>query len=223
MKKQWTQTELAAAIDHSMLKAAADESILKKLCAEAVRYGFASVCVNPCWVPLCVGELEGSGIAVCAVVGFPLGAAASAIKAEEARLAVAEGAGEIDMVINIGKARSGDWKYVAQDVAAVVEASKPALVKAIIETCYLDRQEKVLACRAAAAAGADFVQSSTGFGTGGAVVEDLALMKQTLGRALQLKAAGGIRTRAEAISMLESGATRIGTSSGVFIVSESDV
>ncbi|HOI22175.1 MAG: deoxyribose-phosphate aldolase [Spirochaetales bacterium] len=220
MDKKWTKAKLAAVIDHSVLRAAADEATLKKACQEAREFGFASICVNPCWVPLCAAELAGSGTIVCAVVGFPMGTSATSIKAEEARLAVSEGAGEIDVVINIGKAKSEDWNYIAQDIAAVVKAAKPAKVKTIIETCVLDRQEKILACRAAAAAGADYVQTSTGFGTGGALVEDIVLMRQTLGGVAQVKAAGGIRTRAECIAMLEAGAERIGTSSSLDIMTE---
>ncbi|MCX7026688.1 MAG: deoxyribose-phosphate aldolase [Spirochaetes bacterium] len=222
MKRNWTVQEIAALIDHSILKAQTTRNEVLKHCAYARKYRFASICVNPCWVPLCVAELEGCGVPVCSVVGFPLGAVASEAKAFEAKLSVAQGAKEIDVVINIGKAKSGDWKAVAQDLEAVVQASKPALVKAIIETCYLDHDEKVLACRAAMAAGADFVMTSTGFGTGGATVEDLALMKETVGDTLQVKASGGIRTRSEAIAMLEAGASRIGASAGVMIIAESD-
>ncbi len=220
MDKKWTRAELAAVIDHSMLRATADETMLRKSCKDAIKFGFASLCVNPCWVPLCVAELKDSGISVCAVVGFPMGASATAIKAEEARLAVSEGASEIDMVINIGKAKSEDWNYIAKDVAAVVKAAKPARVKVIIETCVLDRQEKILACRAAAAAGADYVQTSTGFGTGGALCDDIVLMQQALGGVAKVKAAGGIRTKAECIAMLEAGAVRIGTSSSLAIMAE---
>jgi deoxyribose-phosphate aldolase len=220
MKKKWTGAELAATIDHTLLKAAADEGALHKLCDEAVLHRFASVCVNPCWVPLCVEALKGSGVPVCTVIGFPLGANASAIKAAEAKLAVDQGAREIDMDMNIGLAKSWRWNDIAADIRTVVQASKPAIVKVIIETCYLDKEEKVLACRAAVAAGADFVKTSTGFGTGGATVEDIRLMKDTVGDSLKIKASGGVRTMCDAIAMLEAGASRIGASSGVAIVAE---
>jgi len=222
MDKKWTKAELAAVIDHSVLRATADEATLKKACEEARALGFRSICVNPCWVSLCAAELAGSKSTVCAVVGFPMGASTTSIKAQEARLAVSDGASEIDMVINIGKAKSEDWNYIAQDIAAVAKAAKPAKVKVIIETCVLDRQEKIFACRAAAAAGADYVQTSTGFGTGGALCDDIALMRQALGGVAKVKAAGGIRTKAECIAMLEAGAVRIGTSSSLAIMAEFD-
>jgi len=162
-------------------------------------------------------------VPVCTVVGFPLGANASEIKAAEARLAIAQGAREIDMVINIGKAKAGDWAGVEEDIRAVVQASKPAaLVKVIIETCYLNAEEKAKACKAAKAAGANFVKTSTGFGTGGATIEDVALMRATVGEGMKVKASGGIRTRAEAIAMLNAGASRIGASAGVSIVAEGE-
>lgn len=220
MERKWTKSDIAAAIDHTLLKATATEDMIRNLCLEARQYRFKSVCVNPCWVPLCAKALEGSEVLVCTVVGFPLGANASETKAQEARRAVLEGAHEIDMVINIGKAKAGDWKAVRDEIAAVVEASKPAIVKVIIETCYLTNEEKIAACRAAVAAGAAFVKTSTGFGTGGATVEDVRLMKETVGQAAQVKASGGIRTLADAIAMLEAGASRIGASAGVAIMNE---
>ncbi len=222
MDKQWTSKEIAATIDHTLLKATATEAQIKTLCAEARTHRFASVCVNPGWVQLCAAELAGSGVPVCTVVGFPLGANASEIKAAEARLALAQGAREIDMVINIGKAKAGDWAGVEEDIRAVVQASRPALVKVIIETCYLNADEKAKACMAAKAAGANFVKTSTGFGTGGATIEDVALMSATVGDCLKVKASGGIRTRAEAIAMLNAGASRIGASAGVSIVAEGE-
>lgn len=222
MDKQWTSKEIAATIDHTLLKATATEAQIKTLCAEARTHRFASVCVNPGWVQLCAAELAGSGVPVCTVVGFPLGANASEIKAAEARLALAQGAREIDMVINIGKAKAGDWAGVEEDIRAVVQASRPALVKVIIETCYLNADEKAKACVAAKAAGANFVKTSTGFGTGGATIEDVALMRATVGDCLKVKASGGIRTRAEAIAMLNAGASRIGASAGVSIVAEGE-
>ena len=178
MNEQWTPAAIAKTIDHTLLKATATEKAVKELCAEASSYGFATVCVNPCWVPLCVAELKDSSVGVCTVIGFPLGANSGEIKAAEARLAVSQGAREIDMVINLGKAKSGDWEAVEADIRGVVRASAPAIVKVIIETCYLSDAEKVAACKASAAAGARFVKTSTGFGTGGATVEDVRLMKK---------------------------------------------
>ncbi|MFZ2634811.1 MAG: deoxyribose-phosphate aldolase [Rectinemataceae bacterium] len=220
MNEQWTPAAIAKTIDHTLLKAVATEKAVKELCAEASSYGFATVCVNPGWVPLCVAELNGSSVGVCTVIGFPLGANTPEIKAAEARLAVMQGAREIDMVINLGKAKAGDWKAVEADIRGVVEASSPAPVKVIIETCYLTDAEKVAACKASASAGARFVQTSTGFGTGGATVEDIRLMKKTVGDALKVKASGGIRTRADAVAVLQAGADRIGASSGISIVGE---
>jgi len=223
MERKWTAAEIAATIDHTLLKATATEKAIRDLCAEARRYSFASVCVNPCWVPLCAKELAGSKVAVCTVIGFPLGANSSQIKADEAKLAVSQGAREVDMVINIGKAKAGDWAGVQDDIKAVVAVSAPtATVKVIIETCYLTNEEKIQACKAAMAAGANFVKTSTGFGTGGATIEDVKLMKATIGPALKVKASGGIRTRADALAMLDAGADRIGASAGVTIVSESE-
>ncbi|HBE46315.1 Deoxyribose-phosphate aldolase [uncultured spirochete] len=222
MNRKWTKAEIAAAIDHTLLKATATSEQIRTLCAEAKEYTFKSVCVNPCWVPLCASELAGSGVLIATVVGFPLGANSTAIKVEEARRAVAEGAREIDMVINIGKAKAGDWNAVRDEIAAVVHASKPAIVKTIIETCYLTQDEKIAACRAAVAAGAAFVKTSTGFGTGGATIEDVRLMKETVGDAAQVKASGGIKTYEDAVAMLEAGATRIGASAGVTIMKEAE-
>jgi deoxyribose-phosphate aldolase len=222
MEKKWNNAGIAATIDHTLLKATATETAVRLLCAEARQYRFASVCVNPCWVPLCVEELKGSGVPVCTVVGFPLGANESATKAAEARLAVSQGAGEVDMVMNLGRAKAGDWKAVRSDIQAVVAASKPAIVKVILETCYLDANEKIEACKAAEAAGADFVKTSTGFGTGGATVEDVGLMRATIGKSMRVKASGGIKTRSDAIAMLNAGADRIGASAGVSILGESE-
>ncbi len=220
MQKEWTKATLARTIDHTLLKAIATEQSVRELCAEARKYGFASVCVNPCWVELCARELSGSGILVCSVVGFPLGANAPETKAAEARLAVSQGAREIDMVINLGAAKSGDWRAVEEDIRGVVKASGDAAVKAIIETCYLNDAEKAKACETAARAGARFVKTSTGFGTGGASAEDVRLMRKTVGDKLQVKASGGIRSYHDAIMMLDAGADRIGASSSIAIVSE---
>lgn len=222
MEKKWNKAEIAATIDHTLLKATATEAAVRTLCTEARTYRFASVCVNPCWVPFCVEELKGSGVPVCTVVGFPLGANDSATKAAEARLAVSQGAGEVDMVMNIGRAKAGDWKAVKSDIEAVVAVSRPALVKVIIETCYLDASEKIEACKAAESAGADFVKTSTGFGTGGASIEDVSLMRATVGKSMKVKASGGIKTRSDALAMLNAGADRIGASAGVSILEESE-
>ena len=225
MPRDWTKATLAKTIDHTLLKAIGTEAQVRELCAEARKYGFASVCVNPVWVELCAKELSGSSILVCTVVAFPLGANAPEIKAAEARLAVSQGAREIDMVINLGAAKAGDWRAVEDDIRGVVAACRggtagEAAVKVIIEACYLSDAEKVKACEAAARAGARFVKTSTGFGTGGASVEDVRLMRKTVGDRLQVKAAGGIRSYHDAILMLDAGADRIGASSSIAIVSE---
>ena len=222
MPVEWTKATLAKTIDHTLLKAIGTADQVRELCIEAKKYGFASVCVNPTWVPLCARELSGSDVMVCTVIGFPLGANSSEIKASEAKLAVAQGAKEVDMVINLGLAKAGDWKGVEEDIRSVVAAAAPAksTVKVIIETCYLTDAEKVKACEAAMRAGANFVKTSTGFGTGGATPEDVRLMKKTVGDKLKVKASGGIRSYHDAILMLDAGADRIGASSGVAIVSE---
>jgi len=221
MPTQWTKASLAKTIDHTLLKANAAAEQLRELCAEARKFGFASICVNPAWAGLCARELAGSGIMVCAVVGFPLGANATATKAAEASEAARDGADEVDMVINLGWAKSGDWRAVEEDIRAVTAAIPGTPVKVIIETCYLTNAEKAKACEAAARAGARCVQTSTGFGTGGATVEDVRLMRKAVGdKGLSVKASGGIRSYHEAILLLEAGADRIGASSGVVIVSE---
>ncbi|MDP3176475.1 MAG: deoxyribose-phosphate aldolase [Spirochaetaceae bacterium] len=220
MPKDWSKASLAKAIEHSLLKAFATEAQVREHCAEAKKFGFAAVCVNPVWVALCARELASSGIRVCAVVGYPLGASVSEIKAAEAKLAVAQGAQEIDAVINIGAAKAGDWRLVEEDLRAVVKASGEATVRAVLETCYLTDNEKAKACEAALRAGNRCVMTSTGFGTGGATVEDVKLMKRVVGDKIQVKASGGIRTHHDAILMLDAGADRIGASAGIAIVSE---
>ena len=208
-------------IDHTLLKPEASKDQVLKICNEAKQYGFASVCVNPAYIGLVAKELEGSGVSPCAVIGFPLGATFPGIKAKEADAAIALGAKEVDMVINIGAVKSGDWTLVQEDIAAVVAAaSGRALVKVIIETCLLSDAEKVSICTIAKEAGADFVKTSTGFSTGGATVEDVALMRRTVGPGMGVKASGGIRNYAAAAAMIDAGATRIGTSAGVQIVRE---
>lgn len=212
--------ELARMIDHTLLRADATREQIEQLCREAIEYGFACVCVNTCNVEFCGELLAGSGVKVCGVVGFPLGAMASSAKAFEAAEAARLGAEEIDMVINIGKLKSGDYEGVRADIGAVVSAAKGRPVKAIIETGMLSDSEKVSACQIAKEAGARFVKTSTGFGPGGATAENVALMRHAAGPELGVKASGGIRDLAAALRMLHCGATRIGTSSGVAIIRE---
>ncbi len=213
-------SELAKYIDHTLLKPDATAAQIQKICDEAKEHHFASVCVNPSRIALVARELEGSGVTPCCVVGFPLGAIPAESKAAEAAVAVKNGAREVDMVINIGAAKDGDWATVEQDIAAVKAACAPAKLKVIIETCLLTDEEKVQACLAAKAAHADFVKTSTGFSKGGATVSDVRLMRKTVGPEMGVKASGGIHNRAEAEAMIEAGATRIGASSGIAIVSE---
>ena len=208
---------LNAMIDHTILKADATEADVERLCAEAREYGFASVCVNSCWTARAAELLAGSGVGVTVVVGFPLGAMSTVGKAAETAQAVADGATEIDMVINIGRLKMGDDAFVQDDIAAVVKAAGSAGVKVIIECCLLTDEEKVRACELSVAAGAAFVKTSTGFSTGGATVEDVRLMRATVGDRCKVKAAGGIHTREEALAMVEAGADRLGCSSGIAI------
>lgn len=200
-------------LDHTLLKADATPADILAVTAEAKAYHTASVCVNTCYTTLVANELRGSGVKTCVVVGFPLGAMATGAKALEAALAVRDGAQEVDMVMNIGAAKAGNWDAVRTDIAAVVLAATPAIVKVILETCLLTDDEKVQACLAAKAAGAAFVKTSTGFSTGGATPEDIALMRKTVGDALGVKASGGVRTREQALAMIAAGASRIGCSS----------
>jgi len=211
--------KLAKYIDHTLLKADATEEAIRKVCKEAKHYHTASVCVNTSRIPLVAAELKGTDIKACCVVGFPLGAMLPAAKAAEAAFAIEVGAQEVDMVINIGKAKDGDWDYVQKDIEAVAAVCKgKALLKVILETCLLTDDEKVRACLAAKAAGADFVKTSTGFSTGGATVEDVRLMRQTVGSEMGVKASGGVRTREAAEAMIAAGATRIGASSSKAIL-----
>ena len=209
--------ELAKYIDHTLLKPDASEEAVLKLCAEAREFGFASVCVNGSFTELVARELKGSGVKTCVVVGFPLGAGTSAAKAFETADAVSRGAEEVDMVISVGRLRSGETAAVREDIRAVVQAAEGALVKVIIETCLLTDEQKELACRLAEEAGAHFVKTSTGFSTGGATVEDVALMRRVVGDRLGVKASGGIRTREDAERMIAAGASRIGASASVTI------
>jgi len=218
--KMINKETLASAIDHTILKADATEQQVLDCCTQAKENGFASVCINPAYVPLVTAQLANSGVKVCAVIGFPLGANSSTVKAFEASVAVKEGAEEIDMVINIGALKDRKYDYVENEIDNVVKASGNAIVKVIIETCYLTDEEKTKACKLAVKAGAKFVKTSTGFGSGGATVSDVALMRAIVGNDIGVKAAGGIRTLKDAIDMLEAGANRLGASSGTKIIGE---
>lgn len=213
-------SSIAGLIDHTLLKPDATDSDIRKLCAEARQYDFASVCVNPCWVSLAAEELAGSRVRVCTVVGFPLGASATEVKSFETGVAMAEGALEIDMVLNVGALRGGLADAVREDIVAVVDTAHlgGAIVKVILETALLTDEQKVQACQLAVAAGADFVKTSTGFAASGATVEDVALMRRTVGPDMGVKASGGVRTLDDLRRMVAAGATRIGTSSGVKIM-----
>lgn len=211
--------DLAGMIDHTLLKPSALDEEVRRLCDEARQHRFASVCVNGCHVGAAAAALAGSGVAVCTVVGFPLGAMTSAAKAFETRDAIANGATEIDMVINVGKLKGGDDAYVKGDIRAVVEAAGGRIVKVILETSMLTDSEKERGCVLAKEAGADFVKTSTGFGGGGATAEDIALMRRVVGPAMGVKASGGVRDAAAARAMVAAGATRLGTSSGIAIIS----
>ena len=205
-------------IDHTLLKQDATEKQIDCLLSEARECDFASVCVNPTWVEHAKKGLEGTDVKVCTVVGFPLGATTSAVKAFETKEAIQHGADEIDMVINVGALKSGNLDLVESDIRAVVEVSGDKLVKVIIEACLLTDQEKVVACQLAQKAGTDFVKTSTGFSTGGATIADVTLMRETVGPDMGVKAAGGARSYADALAFVEAGATRIGTSAGVAIL-----
>lgn len=213
---------IAAMIDHTLLKPEATPTQIEKLCAEAAEYHFASVCVNPVYIPLAARLLKGTGVKVCCVVGFPLGAIAPEQKAAEAASCAAMGAEELDMVIHVGAAKAGDWALVQRDIEGVVKAAAGHTVKVIIETCLLTDEEKVKACEAAKAAGAHFVKTSTGFSTGGATTHDIALMRKTVGPEMGVKASGGIRDYETAMAMIEAGANRIGASAGIAIVAAAE-
>lgn len=211
--------ELNQMIDHTILKADAKEEDVLRIIEEAKKYEFFSVCINPCWVALAKEHLAETSVDVCTVIGFPLGANTSEVKAYEATDAINNGATEVDMVINVGALKSKQYKKVLKDIQAVVEAAKgKALVKVIIETALLTDEEKIKVCELAKEAGADFVKTSTGFSTGGATVADVALMRKTVGPDMGVKASGGIHNEAEAKAMIDAGATRIGTSAGVAIM-----
>jgi deoxyribose-phosphate aldolase len=209
---------VAQYIDHTLLKPEATRSQVEKLCQEAAEYHFASVCVNPTWVALCAHLLHGTGVLVCTVVGFPLGANTTEVKVFETQQSAEQGACEIDMVINIGRMKSGEHDFVAQDIHEIVRVAQPAHVKVILENCYLTDEEKIKASLLAREAGAHFVKTSTGFGPSGAKIEDVALMRRVVGEQLGVKAAGGIREYDLAAKMIEAGATRLGASASIAIV-----
>ncbi|MDD2981345.1 MAG: deoxyribose-phosphate aldolase [Hespellia sp.] len=214
MKKK----ELAAMMDHTLLKAVATPTQIKKICEEAKMIGAASVCVNPCNVRLVSEELKDSDVEVCTVIGFPLGANTSAVKAFETKDAIQNGAQEVDMVINIGALLAGDTELVYQDIKQVADAAEGTTVKVIIETCYLNDEQKKQACTAALKAGADFVKTSTGFGTGGATKADVALMRAVVGDKMKVKASGGMHTYEEAMAVVDASADRLGVSASLAIL-----
>ena len=214
--------EIAAWIDHTVLKAEATENQVRTLCEEAKSNHFAAVCINPAYVPLSAILLNGSEVDVCTVIGFPLGANPTEIKVAETEYCVKNGATEVDLVINIGAMRSGNYQLVYDEIKAVRKAAGSALVKVIFENCYLGDKEKILACLMCKEAGVEFVKTSTGFGTSGATLEDVRLMRSVVGPKMGVKAAGGIRTYADALKMIEAGADRIGTSASVAIMAEAN-
>ena len=213
---------IASYIDHTVLAANAQEEKIAKLCEEAKQWHFASVCVNTCWTKFCAEKLKGTGVIVCVVVGFPLGAMCTKAKAFEAKCAVEEGATEVDMVINVGWLKDHKDDLVEADIRAVKQACGDKHLKVIIETCLLTEEEKVRACQLSVKAGADFVKTSTGFSTAGAKAEDVALMRKTVGPNVGVKAAGGIRTYEDAKKMIEAGANRLGCSAGIAIVTSAN-
>lgn len=215
-----TRAQLALMIDHTQLRPYATLEDLRELCQEAIEHGFAAVSIMPAWASFCAKQLAGTSVAVNICVGFPLGANTANIKVEEAREAVRNGGTEIDMVINIGALKSGYADFVEKEIATVVKAVRGTPVKVILEASYLNDPEKVAVCEMSARSGAAFVKTSTGYGQGGATVEDVALLKQTVGGRLGIKAAGGIRTYGQAMAMIQAGATRIGTSAGVEILDD---
>lgn len=221
----YTKKELAGRIDHTNLKAYATHEDLAKLCAEAKEYGFASVAVNSSTVAFCREQLEGSSVLVDSTVGFPLGQMTIEGKVAEAEDAIRNGCGEFDYVINVGHAKMHDWAYIEEEMTRLVETARKAnvCVKVIFENCYLEKEEIVELSRIASRVKPDFIKTSTGFGTGGAVAEDVRLMKENCGPEVQVKAAGGIRSREAAIAMLEAGASRIGTSAGIAIVEDAGI
>lgn len=213
-----TKKQLAKMMDHTILKATATPADVEKICREALEINAASVCINPCNIELTKRLLEGSGVKVCTVIGFPLGANTTSVKMYETQDAIKRGAEEVDMVINVGALLAGDTDTVYNDIKGVVEAAGGTLVKVIIETCYLSDDQKKTACELAMKAGADFVKTSTGFGTGGATAHDVALMRSVVGEKLKVKASGGIRTCQNAVEMIEASADRLGVSASIAIL-----
>lgn len=216
--------DLAKRIDHTLLRPTGTRAEIDRLCEEALQYHFASVCIQPCWVKIAVRHLEGSDVAVGTVVGFPLGANMPAVKLYEAEQALAAGATELDMVIALPALKSGDWRAVRHEIEQIASlcraATPPAILKVIIECCYLTQEEKIRATHVVAESGADFVKTSTGFGEGGATIEDVRLLRSAAPPHLKVKAAGGIRTLSLALELLRAGADRIGTSSGVTLLQQ---
>lgn len=210
----------AKLFDHTILKADATKEDVKRICDEAMAYSFCSICVNSYYVKYVAHLLHGSDVKICTVVGFPLGAMSTKAKALEAKIAVLDGADEVDMVINIGALKDGDYEAVLNDIKAVKEACGKALLKVIIETCLLNDEEKIKACELSKEAGADFVKTSTGFSTAGANVEDVRLMRETVGDAMGVKASGGIHDKLQAVALVEAGANRLGTSATIKIVED---
>ncbi|MEO1080908.1 MAG: deoxyribose-phosphate aldolase [Pseudomonadota bacterium] len=217
--QRWSAASIAAAIDHTLLKPEATPTAIDRVCDEALEHHFAAVCVNSRWIERVAERLAGSTVAPCSVVGFPFGAAIAEAVADEARRAIDAGAGEIDMVLSVGDALAGDWDAVRSGVATIHEACSAVPLKVILEACLLDDAQKRRACEICRDLGVAFVKTSTGFSSGGATVDDVRLMREVVGQALGVKASGGIRDRATAIAMLEAGATRLGCSAGVAIVS----
>ncbi len=209
-------------IDHTLVRAYATQLDTEELCAEAIEYGFAAVTINPAWTSYCAKRLADTGVAVNATIGFPLGASTALVKLEEAREAIQNGATELDLVINIGALKSGFPEYVEKEIKAVVKAAENVLVKIIIETCFLSREEKLKVCQLSLEAGAAFVKTSTGYGTRGATTEDVELLHEAVGYRMGVKAAGGIRHYRDALAMIEAGASRLGTSAGIQILEELD-
>ena len=219
MKLLFPQNELAQIIDHTLLKPEATSSQIESLCSEAIQIKMGAVCINPYWVPFCRQMLSDKTVKICTVIGFPLGSNTTAIKNIELRNAIENGAEEIDMVMNIGLFKSGEFEKVEDEIRQIVFASDGVLVKVILETCLLTDAEKIIACKLAQSAGAQYVKTSTGFNRHGATIEDVALMRKTVGSTMGVKAAGGIRDLATAMAMIDAGASRLGTSSGVNILS----
>ena len=215
-----TRAELAARIDHTLVRADTTQVEASRLCSEAVEHQLHAITVNPAWTSYCAKELNGTGVGICPTVGFPLGANTALIKLEESRQLIEDGATELDMVINVGALKSGFPEYVEREIAAIVEAAKDIPIKVILETCYLSDDEKRTVCEISLRAGAAFVKTSTGFGNGGATINDVRLMREVVGDKLGVKAAGGIRSLGDAQSMIDAGATRLGTSATLQILAE---